>query len=368
MAIDLSGWEKVITNIAKQMHEGTLKPGELDRDAVLKTFNNLNEAGADGYGKGWQDSGVKQVPSREALLMQRNLYKFSGAKTYSMMEELNSKLVKDGRLITEKEFLAEALKINKDYNLNHAQAEYQTTQQSAKMAVVWEAAQRNKARFPNLKFKTQQEDKVSDEHRKLNDIIAAIDGEFWKTHFPPLRFRCRCYTVQTAEQPSDKIPTVEIPDGFKNNVGITNQVFDEDSKKPHPFFQMSKRNKEVIRRIEKGYDQMFRDDLRAWAKQNLIKKSIEKKGVGKIKFTNKGIKEAINQPHKNKLEKDYAIYNIEQLIQDGEPMKVVEDSEGRPFKWHYFKNTIGGKVSYTVFREDLQTGDLTFYTIVDNIK
>lgn len=155
-----------------------------------------------------------------------------------MLEELNSKMVKDGKIVPFEEFKKEALKLNNQYNINHLQAEYDTANHSAKMAAFWETAIKNKERFPNLKFKTQEDNRVSDEHRKLNDIIAAIDSDFWKTHYPPLRFRCRCYALQTAADVSDKIPKVDIPPEFKNNVALTKEIFSEER---HPFFQLAKR-------------------------------------------------------------------------------------------------------------------------------
>jgi SPP1 gp7 family putative phage head morphogenesis protein len=155
-----------------------------------------------------------------------------------MLEELNSKMVKDGKIVPFEKFKKEALKLNNQYNINHLQAEYDTANHSAKMASFWETAVKNKERFPNLKFKTQEDNRVSDEHRKLNDIIAAIDSDFWKTHYPPLRFRCRCYALQTAADVSDKIPKVDIPPEFKNNVALTKEIFSEEK---HPFFQLAKR-------------------------------------------------------------------------------------------------------------------------------
>ncbi len=236
MAIDLSGWEKVINQIAKDLHEGKIKPTDLNKESISKTFNTLNEGAADGYGKGWGQ--VSKMPSRDAILLQRNLYKFSGAKTFTMLEELNSKMVKDGKIVPFSDFKKEALKLNNQYNLNHLQAEYQTANHSAKMAVNWETYQRDKARFPNLKFKTQEDTRVSEEHKKLKDIIAPIDGTFWKNHYPPLRFRCRCYTVQTSAEASENIPKVEVPPEFQNNVAITKEIFSESK---HPFFQLAKR-------------------------------------------------------------------------------------------------------------------------------
>lgn len=244
VAIDLSGWEQVITKIASDLHEGKIKPSDLNRDAINKTFEELNQAASDGYGKGWQNEGTKQPPSRDAILLQRNLYKFSGAKTYTMLQELNSKMVKDGKIVPFDEFKKEALKLNSQYNVNHLQAEHQTASHSAKMAAQWENYKGNAKRFPNLKYKTQEDDRVREQHAALNNKIAPIDSDFWKKFYPPNGFRCRCYTVQTAADPSTDLPTkVEtVTPEFEMNVAQTKEIFNETGKNPHPYFQLARRD------------------------------------------------------------------------------------------------------------------------------
>lgn len=82
----------------------------------------------------------------------------------------------------------------------------------------------------------------------LNNIIAPIDGDFWKTHYPPNGWRCRCYVVQTAEKPTDEkdVPTLnekQHPKEFRGNVGISGEVFKETAEnkgKPHPYFALFK--------------------------------------------------------------------------------------------------------------------------------
>jgi hypothetical protein len=56
-AIDLSDWQKVIERIAKDMHEGKLKPGQLDETLVKNTFSELKAGAASGYGKEWAKFG-----------------------------------------------------------------------------------------------------------------------------------------------------------------------------------------------------------------------------------------------------------------------------------------------------------------------
>ena len=369
VAIDLSGYEQVFLNMAKDVYEGKIKPSDLNRELITKTYGNLNEAAGSSFGKLWEPTKT-DPPSRAALLMQRNLYAFSGAKTYSMMLELNSGLNKNGQQVSFEDFKKAALKLNNKYNVNYLQAEYQTAQHSGKMAANWEAYQRNSKRFPNLKYKTQEDERVRDEHAHLNDTIAPLGSDFWKNFYPPNGWRCRCFTVQTAAAPTVNIPTTvpEIKPEFHNNVGLSNQVFQQDGKTPHKFFQLAKRNKEATKKIEKYYDKKVIKDVREWAKESLLGSTVNHPQVGKIEFTSNGVKEAANQPHKNKQEKNYALYNIERLIADGKFIKSERDVEGRAYLWHYIEIDIVGGKSFAVIREDLFTKVKTFYSIVDKLK
>ncbi|MCK9482626.1 MAG: hypothetical protein M0R38_12870 [Bacteroidia bacterium] len=80
------------------------------------------------------------------------------------------------------------------------------------------------------------------------------------------------------------------------------------------------------------------------------------------------MKEALNQPHKKREEKNYALYRIEGLFAQSIYIKSVADAKGRPYVWHYMKTQIDGEDSFIVIREDLLRGTKEFYTIVDDIK
>ncbi|MCO5253620.1 MAG: phage minor head protein [Bacteroidetes bacterium] len=367
-AIDLSGWDRLITDIAKQLQEGKIKPEDLNADVILATYKELYEGTGSGYAEGWSATAT-QTPSRSALLMQRNLFNFSGAKTLALQQELNSKLVKDGQALSWQEFKAEALKINSKYNLNHLQAEYETAMQSGKMAALWETFQRNKARYPNVKFKTQEDDRVREKHQAYNNLIFSLDDPTLLTFFPPFDWRCRCYPIQTAEPVTQNPTKFDIPEAFKNNVGVTRQVFSEEKgSKGHPYFAMYNATKKAQEITEKAYRKAYNADLISWAKESLISKTVNKEGVGKIHFTNKGIKEALNQPHKEWDEKNFALYQIIDLIENGFFIKSVPDAKGRNFVWYYIETRVAGVKSYIVLRENIEDGHIVFYSIVDNIK
>jgi len=187
------------------------------------------------------------------IAMQRNLYKFSAAKDAAMLREINTHLYNNkGNLKTFEEFRAALDSLNIKYNKNWLEAEYRTARQSSYMAQKWNDIQANKALFPNLKYKTQEDERVRKEHEALNNIIAPIDHPFWDKYFPPNGWRCRCDAVQTAEEPSSHIPDTlpGIKPEFHVNVGKTGQVFNENTETGHRFFALAKDDARWPKRFE----------------------------------------------------------------------------------------------------------------------
>jgi SPP1 gp7 family putative phage head morphogenesis protein len=231
-ALDLSSWTKTIDEIAKDLHNGKLKPADLHPDLISKTYNELEKGAAEGYGKSWLK--IDTANTKTVQQLKQNIYRFSGAKTYQQLAEMNSFLVDStGKIRTYSEFKRKIDVVHQKYNRNYLQAEYQTAKRSAQAARQWKGFEDNKDLFPNLKYMTVDDDKVRHDHEKLHGIIKPVDHNFWNTHYPPNGWRCRCYVKQTTEA-SNSIKVTTDPDkGFGLNVGKTNNVFNENE---HPYF------------------------------------------------------------------------------------------------------------------------------------
>ena len=183
--------------------------------------------------------------SPEVLQMQRNLYKFSGAKNYVLLQQINE-ILRSDKGKNWQTFLQEVQKLNPKYNKNYLQAEWQTAKQAGYHAANWQEYVKRKDLYPNLKYCTQKDERVREEHRPLEGFIAPIESDFWKDFYPPNGWRCRCYVVQTAEPASTgdmpQLSDKDFPKEFRGNVGISGQVFKEDSTNqgtPHPYFALA---------------------------------------------------------------------------------------------------------------------------------
>lgn len=262
-AIDLSGWQKVFEQTLKDLYEGKIKPGELDIQDVLDTYNKLSDAAGKGYGKDWTKThgDLPEEVRDNVRMMKQNIYKFSAAKDSAMLRELNSLLYDGNRLRSFEEFKAEADKLGLKYKQHWLEAEYRTAVHSGYMAAKWASIEANKGLFPNLKYKTQGDDRVRKEHDELDGIIAPIDSPFWSKYYPPNGWRCRCDAVQTAEPASRLIPTKTklVKPEFEINIGKTGQIYNEDSKTGHRFFALAESDPNWAKRfelskLEAGYD------------------------------------------------------------------------------------------------------------------
>jgi SPP1 gp7 family putative phage head morphogenesis protein len=70
---------------------------------------------------------------------------------------------------------------------HHGNQAYATT--------VYQDLQENGDIFPFWKYLTVGDEHVRDSHRALDGVILPQDHEFWKTHYPPWEFGCRCQVV-----------------------------------------------------------------------------------------------------------------------------------------------------------------------------
>ena len=107
-----------------------------------------------------------------------------------------------------------------------------------------------------------------------------------------------------------------------------------------------------------------RKELLVWAKENLIQKEVFHNELGEnIKFSVKGIKEYLNQPHEFYYEKNETIKDIQNIIKDSEYMGFVHFKDRVS---HIFEIEIRGIKSWLIANE--RGKEITFYSISDSPK
>lgn len=217
-----------------------------------------------------------------------------------------------------------------------------------------------------------------------DDLVGKYPKDFKFTGWHP---NCRCYTTPILKTPEEMAADTQrilrgeptdgrsvnavgdVPEGFKTWLEENKSRI--EGAKSLPYF--IKDNPKHIGssdshiKTQKAEIKKQRIDILDWAKKTLVGKEIARPEFAQpITFTVGGLKEAINQPHKNYTAKNDAIREIDKLIPRGEYIGSAGDTKGRPFTSHYLKIKIGGVDSFIVLREE--KGSLVFYSLVEKIR
>ncbi|MHC5353104.1 minor capsid protein [Myroides sp. LJL115] len=161
---------------------------------------------------------------RETL--KKNTWDFSIAKNYNDNIKLNNLLLNsDGSLRSWNDFKHEAQKVVGD-SIKYLKTEYDTIVASAQMSRIWQDLQRTKDIFPFVQMIVVKDGRTSDTCESLADVIFNVDDPSLMYYWPPNHFNCRT-TIKKLRYgvPTAKYDLPDIPEEFRNNVGVTGQVF-----------------------------------------------------------------------------------------------------------------------------------------------
>lgn len=70
----------------------------------------------------------------------------------------------------------------------------------AQAAGRWRQIQRLKARRPWLRYVTAGDHRVRPAHAAWHNLVLRVDDDWWRTHFPPNGFNCRCHVQQLSDR------------------------------------------------------------------------------------------------------------------------------------------------------------------------
>lgn len=81
---------------------------------------------------------------------------------------------------------------------------YDVNTRQAYAAGLWQRIERNKATSPYIRYITKRDERVRASHRGWDNLTLPVDHPFWRTHFPPNGWRCRCRTMSMSQAEYDK--------------------------------------------------------------------------------------------------------------------------------------------------------------------
>lgn len=305
------------------------------------------------------------------LELRRNVNVFAAFKNHANILELTQSLTKpDGSKLSFSEFKKLAKPIGEKYYDHWLKAEYNYAMRAASSAAQWQSFIDDNAM---IEYKTIGDGRVRDEHRKLHGTVLPATHPFWTIYYPPNGWNCRCFVRR---RPSDTapVPPGELPDVnkmFRNNVGITSQIFDDS----HPFIrEIGAAQAVLIRQLAEQATRKFeRTFIAEKLASNLVGKTTPLELAGfaaKVQYSKKRLSKAISQPHAEQFEKNRAMLNVEELMKNATYVMSAPNASAwktQVKQYHYLLVEINKKPSYIVL-EELNNGSVYFYSIVDKLK
>lgn len=187
---------------------------------------------------------IDSAELRQTLI--NNISHFSAFKEASFRNTLKDLLVGNDRIPRWSDFEKAAAPITNDYNVRWLATEFNQTVGSARSALQWKDYQTRVELYPNLRYDAVMDGRTRVQHAAWNGLVLPLSHPFWKTHYPPSDWECRCGTEQTDDEQDTKgIDFEDLPpnkSGLNHNPGITGKIFDDG----HPYYDVPKAEKAEI--------------------------------------------------------------------------------------------------------------------------
>jgi hypothetical protein len=225
-----------IAKLIKVFYKG-YKPGKIAVNLASKVAATISEAVAQGYAQKFYQVAWNSPDWDMIQNLQRNVYQFSFAKTHEQLKAMTAALYdKDGNIVSENEHKEVCNRINNEYTGRYLPVERNTAIGSGQMASRWVQFQKEKDIFPNLTYRTVGDANVRPSHQLLDGVTRPIGDGFWKTHYTPNGWGCRCDVEQSTgswvtDMSKVVLPT-DIPKMFRTNLAEHGLVFPKD----HPYY------------------------------------------------------------------------------------------------------------------------------------
>lgn len=77
---------------------------------------------------------------------------------------------------------------------------FDTNLRTAYARGAWERIERNAATMPYLLYDAILDTRTRPDHRAWDGTVLRVDDPWWRTHYPPNGWRCRCSVIQLSEE------------------------------------------------------------------------------------------------------------------------------------------------------------------------
>ena len=228
-----------------RVYRGKLRAGDIDADLVrtnaLKTFEGVLQ----GFRKAPSDYAFGSPEQRLLIQMRYNVHVTSVFKNHhNTLEMVGALFDEQGNRKSREQFVRDARKINERYYESWLRTEYNTAEAMGNWGSEWAEFKR---RGGSLKYMTQGDGRVREEHEILHGAVYPVEHAFWRRYYPPNGYNCRCFVRWAGRDATTQAPKglPELKPIFDGNVGETGMVFTED----HPYFTVDGRFRQRADRL-----------------------------------------------------------------------------------------------------------------------
>lgn len=173
-----------------------------------------------------------EVPEVMKQHLQKDVFLFSGMKTYAEMKEASGMLMDEkGGIKPLQKFNEDVKKVHTDYNENYLRAERNFAVGSAQNASKWGKYEAEKERY-DLKYMTDNGPNVRDSHRALEGTVLPVDDPFWNEYMPKNGWNCHCFVLQVRK---GEYPVSDSEEAIKNGEAATTQIGKDGKNKAEMF-------------------------------------------------------------------------------------------------------------------------------------
>ncbi len=314
-----------------------------------------------------------ETPAEMRTYLEQDVFIFSQLKTHTQLTEARQYLKdNNGNIRPYYDFEQKVLKLNKQYNKNYLEAEYEFAVHSSQSAANWANLQDNTDRYW-LEYRTAGDERVRQEHEALRGICLPKNDAFWSEFYPPNGWRCRCIAVEvrstdgqlsnsTEAVERGKKATTKIGKNGKNklemfrfNPGQHKKIFPPNnsySKVVGAGAIIEKAKKEALKqtkRLQKEKRKVKDKEIKQWAFDNINEKGnllVKKNFITQKVVLQRGkIRSIGNHFTENRL-KDFA-KDIYQVI---DKAQYITDAPLSPESHNYEKKKRQGVEKFTYYK------------------
>lgn len=167
----------------------------------------------------------ERVPPKMADALRKDLYIFSGFKTYHELKESAERLLRpDGSLKSFSEFYSDTLKVRDKYNKAWLKAEYNYAVRTADAAARWAEIEKDKEHI-DLLYETVGDSNVRPDHAALEGVCLPVDDPFWTIAYPPNGWNCRCRVLRVAKGSHPYSNSGEATEAFMESTSGKSELF-----------------------------------------------------------------------------------------------------------------------------------------------